>query len=478
MAAKTNTVVLTGLTAPKRGGVSLFDDGVANSIPVEIAWTGGGLVNSAFERTTPYSISCYRYSQPDKAMKIEEACKKPMEESRRLGLVGEVKQNGSTLVQWIQDVGSHMQSNGMDGVFIPSFPAVGTAAAREINLLKDWTGMNNEQVLDWFNRTTRANDFDDYDSTNMRLSAQYLRASVTPELWTRLRGTVKDNEVGPLIFVAAVQEHQQSGTQPARVLVRQIEELRLSQVPGEDVTALSNKIYDICARLEGAGSAPVDLALLVATCFLKSETQTFSLAASLCHDQANRGTMSWQEVLATLRTKYMVLKESNLWDAVIPKEDSSDIKALKAEVAFLKRSQENTKSSRPSSNSTNGSNGKSAEIECFKCGKKGHYARDCKSKDKKTTSNIKKFDWKEAPKAGEPNSKTHPTAGAIKWCGTCGKWRSGKGAHLTTEHRVGAGTKPSSNGSDTNGTTTSTGHVAAVAETSAYLGGLHMQGFH
>jgi len=61
---------------------------------------------------------------------------------------------------------------------------------------------------------------------------------------------------------------QQIGTVATQLIVDEICKLHIYDIPGEDVKALTNTLFEYCSRLEGAQANPFDLSGMIAACSL------------------------------------------------------------------------------------------------------------------------------------------------------------------------------------------------------------------
>ena len=305
---------------PNRGGLKQVGHELA-------PWTGGPPTGSTRARTGPASGLCFRNPNSVKDLvRIEEACSKALKEADRLGLPNSTKST-TTLVQWVHDVRTHLTFHGMDSVFF----ALKNGATEYTDLLSEWNKFDTKAAQDYYDNTP----WDEYDKDNIRYSGQFLRDSISVDLWRRIKAPFEGTIHGPLIWVAIMQVHQTAGASLVRMLTQQIEGLDLRTTPGEDVVALANQIYELANRIEGMGSVPEDLPVVVSKCFLRSSNLTFNIAAAGWHEKANKKvTTDWREILEELKCVYESLNQTRQWDATIPKGTDA-VTALKAEISAL-----------------------------------------------------------------------------------------------------------------------------------------------
>jgi len=71
--------------------------------------------------------------------------------------------------------------------------------------------------------------------------------------------------------------YKRCNTAAARLIVDEICKLCFCDIPGEDVSTLTNIVFEYCSRLEGVQAVPFDIAGIVAACFLKLATFPFNI---------------------------------------------------------------------------------------------------------------------------------------------------------------------------------------------------------
>ena len=102
------------------------------------------------------------------------------------------------------------------------------------------------------------------------------------------------------------QKLQQVSASAIRSLVRKLEAKPLAQVPGHDMETLSNKLTELCRKIEGAGILPPNLASLVTRTFLQTDVLEFNIETSVISISLSRdiSAMLWQEVITQNKSKY------------------------------------------------------------------------------------------------------------------------------------------------------------------------------
>jgi len=203
---------------------------------------------------------------------------------------------------------------------------------------------------------------------------------------------------------------QQIGTVAAQMIVDEIRKLHIKDIPGEDVKALTNTLFEYCSRLEGVQAVPFDLAGIVAACFLKSATLGFNIEMNTINRQAQLNQITWSQVLTLVGTEYQTLLGNGQWEASIIAPETTQ-SALKAEIRNevlqeLRRTEvKPTGSGTPPSSNQDGKR-INPNIICNKCKERGHIAQDCVKSggggNQTQTTNLHRI----KPKDGEAQVKS------------------------------------------------------------------------
>jgi len=219
---------------------------------------------------------------------------------------------------------------------------------------------------------------------------------------------------------------QQIGTVAARMIVDEIRKLHIKDIPGEDVKALTNTLFEYCSRLEGVQAVPFDLAGIVAACFLKSATLAFNIEMNTINRQAQLNQITWSQVLTLVGTEYQTLLGNGQWEASIIAPETTQ-SALKAEIRNevlqeLRRTEVKPTGSGITSPSNQDGKRINPNIICNKCKERGHIARDCTKSGGSGTQTTNPY--KIRPKDGEAQTKSINGI-ECSWCERCHCWTSG-----------------------------------------------------
>ena len=291
-----------------------------------------------------------------------------------------------------------------------------------------------------------------FDERNLYMSGQMLLASLDLEMLKKTERDIKPDASGPEIFAAVINIHHSLSSSAVRVLLMQLQKMRLAKEAAENVETFSEKVLDVAKRIRGAGpsTCPADLAKIVYECFQECSTPVFAAAVTELlrkADKKDRSVEDWEAEITDLKSSYRNQVARNQWIAKKNHKEKTEVQAMQATIKTLQKTVTDMAGKKQGGNSDAKSRGAETR-ECFNCGKKGHLKADCRVKKdgksggkdsgKKDGAPTDGFDRKLAPKDGDPETKT--VSGEVhKWCGTCKRWSKGDKAHLTDEHVKGKG---------------------------------------
>jgi len=243
-------------TAPRVGGGT--DD--------TTAWTGGSAIKKLKH---PKSVLARRPVDFKAQSLIEEKAKEGLPESRRLSI--DEEKSKISLTSWIASIREYCEERGLDTVF-----RIKIDAAKEVYLLEEWGMAEVDTATEW---VTELKDgvldhsksdgsrcaICQYDLSNLSWSGKALLNSIDLDLWSEIEKELSYDASGPEVFSAIISRMQQTNSSSVRKLVDELEGLKLTQEPAQNVETFANKVLEKAKRIEGTGLAPRDLGALVVT---------------------------------------------------------------------------------------------------------------------------------------------------------------------------------------------------------------------
>ena len=408
-------------------------------------WTGGGAAAST-TLTEPRTMKAYRPSDFKSQVKMEESCTAGLPATHHLSTPDKLTTDTKAVSfkTWIDRIRDEIEQRGMDSVFRIQ------GQDSEIYILETFGKATRSTVEDWVKQLSeigvQGKPVCMFDKDNLQMSGTMIRHSLDIDMLKKVENDVPAQATGPEVFAAVVNIHQALSSSAVRVLVAQLQALKLGKEPAENVESFADKVTDIAKRIQGTGpdTCPQDLHTLVYECFIGSSTSIFQSDVVLVYNQADRGdpaVKDWDKHVSEFKARYRTLKTKKMWEAEKHHKEKVEIQALKATVKRL----EKKSSDGVAAKSGGGSDGR----KCYHCGKEGHIKPNCPDKDKPKVAGAgtpapaasgasKGFSRKTAPKEGEAHTK-NAEGEAWKWCGTCKRWNKGEKAHSTDEHVKGKG---------------------------------------
>jgi hypothetical protein len=402
------------MTTPTVGGLD------SDNVP----WTGGKRVSG--KNTIPSSPYCSRPTSSKDSLKIYSYATSGLD----------MKYTGKSedmymLHMFGAAVLDHLKKTGMDSVFYFKDPVDGV----EKNIIEFHSRFTLEYIKSEVGKYEAPDTtpvVDNYDIQNLEWSSSFLKDSLGMEQLVKLGKFMNTSLSGPILWMYIVLGNQSDSARALRTLINDLQMIKLSDYPGENVATCTNDLYKICIRLDNAGRLPEDVGSTICKALTKCSVEDFRVPFVTLRSQldANPNYMSYETIIVTADQSYQSLIDSGDWlKENVPSEGDIMLLALKAEIVQLRQAvtdQGDTSRKR--------TNRDISKVTCFKCKKKGHYANKCpNARSGSADSESEQEPWKGTPPgANEAQIKT--VDGDIwKWCGKChgGRWTS---SHTTAEH--------------------------------------------
>ena len=251
------------VTKPRLGGVDQIG-----------AWTGSGRNSGKI----PCTMACYREYENIKERTVglsrnETICREKLAEKfpDPLFCLPSEEDQKYTLLDALKIVCKFMEEAGMDGVFIIQFKNK-DQELKSVNMFKELGKVSVPVVEVWIQDLLKIGVQGKYgkqalckfDATNLIWSGDALLRCTSPSLTKTIEALIPepDERTGPLILAHVIGCLQTSNSMLVRELCKELEGLKLTDIPGEDVQAYSIKLFDKIIQIKAncdASNVPSDL---------------------------------------------------------------------------------------------------------------------------------------------------------------------------------------------------------------------------
>ena len=442
-----------------------------------VRFSGGGLHSKPQVGSVGGTSLCYRPDHTDlKAFQAnEKSCTTPLGETFRLELTSTKK--GPAFTAWINDVLRHFIKHGLDStayVLKPAIPGsvldiTSVADTKEFFLLSEWGSIDKEAIL-VFDKAIIATTCP-IDKINNTMACEFLRGSVSLEMKRLLDQGLALNCSAALMLWTIIHKVQGTNSTAGRQIQNEIIAMRLTSTPGYDVDVFASVLHTACTNLAGLGTMhlPTDFSMLVSSCFDTTGILEFDLEIAGIKNALdnNPSAHSWDDIITSAQAKFNVLQTTKRWPPLLTGQSKAaegafavELRTLHGEVSQLRSSfgGRGAGGGRGTGRGGRGTPGGGAPKDysgdsmCRYCKATDHKMDTCAkliAKNKAVAasggarpgppSDSKTRHWRSAPRDGEPNVKVALVDGksaTYTYCGTCKRWRTGPGSHLTAQHVV------------------------------------------
>jgi hypothetical protein len=449
------------------------------------AWTGGkpkadwsGLVDHTFDSTSPNQLRPVYVSAAQKGYNY-----------RRTGLKDTFKPTDD-LIAFQNSVWNHLTDTGMDSIAYLKDPLDATKMTNVVKAHARFTVQSAKILIE-----DQVPKYDKYDRTNDKAARTFLLASLQIELSNKVSEKLDDSDSFPIVWLQFLKAIQSTSIERFEDLKATIKARLPSQYPGENLEQLAIHFRKDANELTTAGQYDHNLTLTMMKTFLlaggtgnedfrfplRSVKQKLEQAlldiGFKDKDAANKhmsdNKLTYKDICTHAEDTYRTLFDRKEWPPARHARDSKAPPAsfnladampmTRSEVMLLMQSKS------PGGGNKGASSAKTGN--CHKCGKPGHWSRECPNGDATSNGNENggsggrparngnggrsngdrarqapsngnrsapsagnPSSWKTvAPQPGAPITKQHNNR-TFNWCLKCKRWTT---THVTATHTGG-----------------------------------------
>jgi uncharacterized protein YacL (UPF0231 family) len=212
-----------------------------------------------------------------------------------------------------------------------------------------------------------------------------------------------DCRSGPVVFYYMMREIMSSTEKSLRAVKTQLENIKLKDVDGENVSILASWIRGATLYLKNNNSLPSDIFYIIKESLRACSTDQFVkyIDTIYTNHQLKLVTLDPDEFLDLAEAEYKTMLTAKQW-AVFTKKKGS---------AFMASSNNKT-------------------IKCWKCGQEGHTRANCPNNTSSENTQPGQGQWAR-PEPGQPQKKMI-NGKLYQWCAKCKKWSQ---THGTDGHQ-------------------------------------------
>ena len=374
-------------------------------------------------------------------------------------------------------VWDHLTDTGMDTIAYLPDPTDETKMSNVVKSHARYTVQSAQLLVE-----NQLVSYDKYDKTNDKAARAYLLASLAVTLSNKVAEKLEDSDPFPIVWLQFLKAIQSTSIERFEDLKASIKLRRLpSQYPGENLEQLAAQFRKDALELTTAGQYDHNLTLSMMKIFLLAggtgnEDFRFPLRATkqkleqalldigfkekaAANEHLSKHKLNYRDICTQAEDTYRTLFDRKEWppaknirDSKAPPTAYGNIASISDKVPITRAEVLTLMQSKPRF----GGDPSKKPGTCNKCGKAGHWARECSENNGKqqstnprfqrqgnrhgprpnTNHNARKPGWRSTPPApGAPTTKKTDNH-TFNWCATCKRWST---THSTETH-TGGGT--------------------------------------
>jgi hypothetical protein len=431
-------VVPPAPTGPATFMPPLFGDGTSH----DTVWTGGTIQHP---RMVPASVSAYRPNTYRDRNRLEAHQKTDLQLNKHLHLQPGVKVGSvthctltSTMMAW---KGEAIQC-GTESCFVIYDPLSNTERClfdnygrldvRDGQKMVEDICINRQRVKDPSGPGNIRLPVCPYEVENMGYSGFMIKNSLTPELLNQVEKTIGIEPHGITALLACVTAIQNNSSPAYCKLIKELETLRLTNEPGQDVHAHSDKVEDLAKRIEVVPGLCSDIITLVCATFVGSCNKMFDAKVIAHYNDADTAkSVGWEEIIKDLKNAYDKELGLNSWGAAAKTKAEAEAQRTEHEfkALMLASHQAEMKALTSAMNALQQTVKSLSSKPPGTAGAVAGSTGEGKTKKDRDPGGFRRI----PPQAGEPHIKVIDGV-TLTWCEKCGWWTKGTGMHSTATH--------------------------------------------
>ena len=321
--AGNNPHLLNMVKAPRIGGVYQGKE----------AWVGGSNLLHK-RRQSPKGILCRRPMDLKQALVINKECQEGLISKYKLTAGDEKNMHNVKITDWIEHCRKAIELRGMDTVF----RVLSSRGTQETYLLKDWAATQTVDIPTWLSYLDTCDC--EYDETNLEWSGTFLMHSISDKLAEDVENVIGNYAPGPMVLQEIIKNKQQVDAMGRRKLEADLQGLKLSDQPCENVLEFSKKVRTIALKLDNIRDSygnPLtsDLSAMVAETFTSCSVEMFRNKAQELFLLANTRphAIHWRDIIKDSVNLYRAIETK--WEPAQIKKPADKLSQLTSQIETL-----------------------------------------------------------------------------------------------------------------------------------------------
>lgn len=213
-----------------------------------VVWVGGSNLKPS---SGPRDVMCFRPHAIKDKLKHHNDLKEGLDPDLRLEVDEAAKKKNMGIGTWAVSVGMLILMRGFDPVFRICVALASGLLLNEVCMIEQWGQITKEAVTEWVEHLGKHGDV--CGKENLRLSGVALRSCLGPKMLTKVLRCTGPEASSPEVFRAAANQLSTMPSNVVRILSNQLGNLKLKDVPKENVSKLGEDVLERVDNIEASG---------------------------------------------------------------------------------------------------------------------------------------------------------------------------------------------------------------------------------